>query len=1045
MSNTPFSKFKPVFILTLLLSSGLTACGDDSNSEDKSDQCSDELKAYCEKDGLICAEGDCVDALCQNKTCEEADQVCHLGNCIFEICKDKKCSLGHACNAAGKCYTTGGANVLLVLENNNNQVCDDNSCNVTAGLSLSAEPAYPVRLTLSLAGDGASDAELDQVELVFNPSDWNTIQYITVRGIEDQIADQDKPFTLTVVSQSDDDSFDHLTLTKDLVSIDTDEPKLLIETPDGLKTSEDGDSVDIKIRLTIKPESNVTVPFLLDPPDYSEISTDALIFTPDDWDQWQTLTITGLDDGDTVNTSAHYYHLNIDKIRSEDARYSEMDIPLPIRLENLDNDNKGRPSIYVSPSQFVVSESGTTDTLYVTLSSSPTMSTRIKAKVEPSDECVIVSENILFFDDKNYNVEQPIEIAGVDDNEPDGDVWCTLTLEGDSDDMNLGTSYKNVYAFISGTNNDNEKASINLVQPIENLSENGMVNNAPASTRACFNLGVQPRSDVTLNFLSSDTQTGFNVSPQTLTIHSDDYDKTDHCVTLTAVDDGEIDGTILSTLHLTSDSTDERFLNLSNDYTISVYDRNALQIILDASQFPSSVVENDTTHYQIKAKLGYKPESNYSVQATCRDDRNQDCTNKYIKITQAKQTATKDAWNDWLIFDIAPIDNAVVDNERNLKINFETSALPRSPSTTSSQFTITDDEQPGINLSCYVTSPYLKASTLPSGQYNRNTDEEGQMICTVSLTQPPSETVEIELTSRSDVIKLRFGKVTFSPSKLEPVEVKKALEYVTDSVPYTNAYDRVYIDAVSNTPSYGAKKVTSAPMYHYTVGHYYYFGYNGDTTNGFHHDGHGQFATLPLGYYGLRAWGASSGLPYSESGNGNIYKMNQIRANGTYKCKNPGGYGQYVSGTLHLSERQSIYVYVGGAGTTYTGDNSTRNNPLRAGYNGGSAGSTGASGNRGVGGGGATDFCLDSDSYFHCSSINVHYPYRILVAGGGGGAALRDCTDGTRYGGVADWYDSRSIYGHGPLLSHNFLEQRKLRTHNGFRHLGHEIIVKNFV
>ena len=33
MSNTPFSKFKPVFILTLLLSSGLTACGDDSNSK----------------------------------------------------------------------------------------------------------------------------------------------------------------------------------------------------------------------------------------------------------------------------------------------------------------------------------------------------------------------------------------------------------------------------------------------------------------------------------------------------------------------------------------------------------------------------------------------------------------------------------------------------------------------------------------------------------------------------------------------------------------------------------------------------------------------------------------------------------------------------------------------------------------------------------------------------------------------------------------------------------------------------------------------------
>ena len=31
------------------------------------------------------------------------------------------------------------------------------------------------------------------------------------------------------------------------------------------------------------------------------------------------------------------------------------------------------------------------------------------------------------------------------------------------------------------------------------------------------------------------------------------------------------------------------------------------------------------------------------------------------------------------------------------------------------------------------------------------------------------------------------------------------------------------------------------------------------------------------------------------------------------------------------------------------------------------------------------------------------------------------------------------------LLSHNFSEQRKLRIHNGFSHLGHEIIVENFV
>ena len=39
----------------------------------------------------------------------------------------------------------------------------------------------------------------------------------------------------------------------------------------------------------------------------------------------------------------------------------------------------------------------------------------------------------------------------------------------------------------------------------------------------------------------------------------------------------------------------------------------------------------------------------------------------------------------------------------------------------------------------------------------------------------------------------------------------------------------------------------------------------------------------------------------------------------------------------------------------------------------------------------------------------------------------------------------QSGFGHSPLLSRNFSEQRKLRIHNGFSHLGHEIIVENFV
>ena len=48
----------------------------------------------------------------------------------------------------------------------------------------------------------------------------------------------------------------------------------------------------------------------------------------------------------------------------------------------------------------------------------------------------------------------------------------------------------------------------------------------------------------------------------------------------------------------------------------------------------------------------------------------------------------------------------------------------------------------------------------------------------------------------------------------------------------------------------------------------------------------------------------------------------------------------------------------------------------------------------------------------------------------------------TRYGNSMEELKRDGVQA---LLSHNFSEQRKLRIYNGFRHLGYEIIVENFV
>ena len=128
------------------------------------------------------------------------------------------------------------------------------------------------------------------------------------------------------------------------------------------------------------------------------------------------------------------------------------------------------------------------------------------------------------------------------------------------------------------------------------------------------------------------------------------------------------------------------------------------------------------------------------------------------------------------------------------------------------------------------------------------------------------------------------------------------------------------------------------------------------TRNLYEHDysytGAAQTFTAPQdGTYRLEVWGASGGtLSYT-------------------KMLSPGN-GGYATGKYYLTQGQSIYIYVGGAGNGKTG-----------GWNGGGAG-TGDGNGTGTGGGGATDIRTGTPGSLTGSSATDS---RIIVAGGGGG------------------------------------------------------------
>lgn len=151
---------------------------------------------------------------------------------------------------------------------------------------------------------------------------------------------------------------------------------------------------------------------------------------------------------------------------------------------------------------------------------------------------------------------------------------------------------------------------------------------------------------------------------------------------------------------------------------------------------------------------------------------------------------------------------------------------------------------------------------------------------------------------------------------------------------------------------------------------------NSNNTNmNFSYTGSVQTATLDPGKYILECWGAQGGSYSSYS----------------------GGAGGYSIGTITLSQRTNLYIYVGGQPATQTSTGATS-----GGFNGGGAGCsrTYNYSTYGQGGGGASDIRIGQDSLYA----------RVIVAGGGGGSSSEDSFT-TKYGGGISGGSSVSGYG----------------------------------
>jgi Ca2+-binding RTX toxin-like protein len=217
----------------------------------------------------------------------------------------------------------------------------------TFNVVLSRAPSANV--TLNLSSSNPAEGQLSVSSLQFTPS--NVPQTFTVTGVDDDIDDGNKAYTILTSFNSTDPVFSASTPANiTLTNIDNDTAGITL-SPIAGNTSEAGAKATFTAVLTSKPTANVTI--ALTSSDTTEGTVPAaIVFTPADWNAQKTVTVTGVDDN--VKDGNVAYQIKA-VVSSSDILYDKFSLA-DLRVVNLDNDSSSNPS--PTPGKRIVGTSG---------------------------------------------------------------------------------------------------------------------------------------------------------------------------------------------------------------------------------------------------------------------------------------------------------------------------------------------------------------------------------------------------------------------------------------------------------------------------------------------------------------------------------------------------------------------------------------------------------------------------------------------------------------------------------------------------------------
>ena len=797
------------------------ACVDDGCEGKTCDDGWQCIKGICEEtvcigytceEGRSCRGGACVDNECLDIVCGEG-KVCAKGDCIYTQCVGKDpCPTGKSCNFSGECEYIEVPKIII--DEPEDKTTDEDGKTLALGVHLNNMPSSEVHISCEVLTESPNkEVEVSCDEIVFNADNWQLEQSIIVTGVADYLKDGDQTYKIKVTTTSEEVDFEELTAESvELTNIDTTKPGFIVSET-SLLTYEDQEQppATFTVQLASIPADDVSLGLSSSNPAEGTVSPAVLKFTKDNWNEPQTVTVTGVDD-DSNDGNVNYKVFFADA-ESNDPAYNEMKVD-SIKVTNVDNDIPGI-SMNLDPEGFVLNE-GQLYTLKIKLNTLPDKDVKITMSGDDATEVDFDIKEVTLTP-QNWKEGVEVQIIGVADYVIDGDQPVKVTFKATSEDEH----YNLAPIEYSGKIVDTDIADILVAMGDSPIVKEGSNDSVTMS----LTLASKPTKEVKVA-VSVDNEAEIKLNKKEVTFKPEYWDLPQD-VTVSAVDDNIVDGDIRSKVKMVLTSADANFQGKTKEIEFTTVDDDEAGLVIVSS--PASFPENSSSSTSMTVALKAQPLKDVKVYATSSD------TTELAVTSASPLTFTKTDWNKPKTVSVQVVDDNEADGTQTAWVKFEgKSEDPKFNGITgeSAKFTIIDNDQKSV----VVTT----AATTLSEAYPSMTGH-------VVLGSKPSGNVTVTL-SASPSSYISFSKTTV-PFTSSNWNVPQEVTITANMSALTSAIGTATITAKATSGGYD--NVTSTPITLTLV--------KVVQKKDFAYTGKVESVVYPAGRYKLEVWGAQGG------------------------------------------------------------------------------------------------------------------------------------------------------------------------------------------